>query len=100
MIRTGLTASAEQDVERAVRWLDHQRPGLGKHFLLDLRHTPDRVGLFPDGYPTVRPNVRRTLLARFPYALTCRSGDSVVLALAVLHRKRQRIHLSFGAENP
>lgn len=96
MIRIRLTASAERDVERATQWLDQQQPGLGKHFLLDLRHTLDRVGLFPNGYPTARPNVRRTLMARFPYALTYRSGDSVVLVLTVLHQKQQRSHPSFS----
>ncbi|MDB5325111.1 MAG: hypothetical protein JWM57_680 [Phycisphaerales bacterium] len=49
MIRIRLTASAEQDVERAARWCDEKQPGLGKHFLLDLRHTLDRVGLFLEG---------------------------------------------------
>jgi len=81
-----LTATAEQDVEKAVAWYDRQRPGLGPFFLLDLEQAIDRIRLFPDGYPMVRPLVRRMLLARFPYAVVYRQYEPGIVVIAVLHQ--------------
>ena len=88
MIR--LTTEAARDLELVVDWYDEQRSGLGKIFLLDLRQAFEHIELFPEGYSTVRPNVRRTLLARFPYAVTYRLIDDGPVVIAVLHQKRGR----------
>ena len=48
-------------------WHKKLRPGLESEFRLCLEQTLHRIQRYPESYPLVTKNIRRTLLPRFPY---------------------------------
>ena len=78
----------EADLEDAARWYEDERAGLAERFLADVGRTFDRIRERPFQFPTVRGDVRRSLLHTFPYAVYFRAQDEDVVVLAVLHLRR------------
>ena len=60
---------AERDIEEAARWYDQQFPGLGEEFLSEATTVLNRIEEHPELYSIVAPGIRRSLLARFPFAV-------------------------------
>jgi plasmid stabilization system protein ParE len=79
---------AEADLEDAARWYDDERAGLSERFLSDVGRTIARIRERPFEFPAVSGDVRRALLHTFPYAVYFRTSDEAVVALAVLHLRR------------
>jgi len=79
---------AADDVSRAARWYDRQRPGLGAEFGEQLDRLLDVIAREPLRFPAVHRETRRALLRRFPYALFFQGRRDVVLVVAVLHASR------------
>jgi plasmid stabilization system protein ParE len=79
---------AEADLEDAARWYDDERAGLSERFLSDVDRTIARIRERPFEFPAVSGDVRRALLHTFPYAVYFRTSDEAVVALAVLHLRR------------
>ena len=82
------TPLASVDVEDAHRWYEAQRPGLGEDFLAALAVVCQLVSKFPESGPTVRGDVRRILLPRFPYAVYYRVVGDGIEVRACLHQLR------------
>ena len=82
-------AVARQELDDAVAWYKEQAAGLEWEFLDEIDRAIRRVSAFPASCPEIEPDVRRCLLARFPYGLIFGvDGDTlVVLAVAHLHRQ-------------
>jgi plasmid stabilization system protein ParE len=79
---------AVRDIRNAIAWYDQRSPGLGQLVLTELRRIIDRIRLFPEAYPSLKPGVRHAGLARLPYhAIYAVAGDSITL-LAVMHVRR------------
>jgi toxin ParE1/3/4 len=79
---------ADLEVEAAFTWYEHERPGLGREFLSELRATYDRIAQWPLTYQHLRSGIRRALLRRFPYAVYFAVEDDAVVVVAVLHVAR------------
>ncbi len=78
----------------AVLWYEAKKQGLGGEFLADVEATLPLVEGRPRAFPRlqdVRPGleIRRALLARFPYALVFLVHEEEVRVLAVAHTKRR-----------
>ena len=80
--------AAEQELDAAVVWYDHQRRGLGEEFLVEVTATLDRVAEHLLLYPIVLEGVRRAVRRRFPYAVYFRERDDLLVVLAVFHGRR------------
>jgi len=81
---------AARELGEAVEHYDEARRGLGEEFL----HEVERAIAFLDQYPEAAPNVgrevRRLVLARFPYSVIYRHlGAGQLRILAVAHQKRR-----------
>jgi plasmid stabilization system protein ParE len=65
---------AEDDLSRAYRWYERQRPDLGGEFLNSVDKCFRRIVENPAAFQMVRKAARRALLARFPYCVLHRRG--------------------------
>ena len=89
-----LAAEALAEVDEAARWYDHQRPGLGQDPLGELEAVLLRVGDAPTSFPRLQDvpdelDVRRCLLARFPYGVVFTTLTHSVRVIAFAHLKRE-----------
>ncbi|MBN1662219.1 MAG: type II toxin-antitoxin system RelE/ParE family toxin [Deltaproteobacteria bacterium] len=80
---------AQQELDDAVNWYNEQVDGLGQEFLDELDRAIRRSVIFPLSCPEVEPELRRCLLARFPYGLIYGLEDETIIIVAVAHLHRQ-----------
>ena len=79
-VATDLTAAAD--------WYDEERPGLGTEFAQAAYDALGVIAERPESFPLVRPNARRALMRRFPYAIYFRIEHDTVVVLVVVHTAR------------
>ena len=79
---------AELDTYEAALWYEGEKPGLGLSFLQAVRGLFARMKEAPLQFPVVAADVRRALLARFPFGVffVVDGGRATVLAVMHLHR--------------
>ena len=77
---------AEREHLESIAYYESRERGLGASYLTSFESAMEQVCIAPYRYPVVRrPDVRRVLLKRFPYAVLFREVDGVVQILAVAH---------------
>lgn len=83
---------ASFELDEAVKYYDHQLPGLGYRFYQEAAATIERVLLMPEAWPKVGEQTRRCMLKGFPYALLyVREKEEILItAVAHLHRDPKR----------
>lgn len=86
--RLKFSARAAREVGAAYDWYETQSPGLGLEFELAFELQLKRLEQVPLLYPEVVPDVRRTLLSRFPFGVFYVVGGDLVHILAVIHNVR------------
>lgn len=86
--RLKFSARATAEVGQAYAWYESQSLGLGSEFEAAFELQLKRLEQVPLMYPAVLPNVRRTLLPRFPYGVFYTVKDDLVHILAVVHTAR------------
>jgi toxin ParE1/3/4 len=82
------------ELAEVVLWYEGKRQGLGEEFLDEIGATLPLVGSRPRSFPQLegvdpKLEIRRALLARFPYALVFLVLEEHVRILAVAHAKRR-----------
>jgi plasmid stabilization system protein ParE len=87
-MRVRFRAGAWGDVKTAREWYDSKQAGLGDEFVQSLEAVVSRVSEWPGSFPEIAVDLRRALLARFPYALYYRHRDDVVEVIACLHMRQ------------
>ena len=80
---------AEIELDDAVKFYNHESPGLGDEFLTELMHALDRVARFPEAWHPCSKRTRRCQTRRFPYGVIYRHKEDEILVVAIanLHRK-------------
>lgn len=76
------------DLAAAYGWYEEQVVGLGEAFLGEVNAVFDAIERFPESHAAVHGEVRRAIVAHFPYAIFYRVEPSRVTVLAVLHTAR------------
>ena len=79
---------ASTELVEAVGFYDEQRPGLGNELVSELDFTLSIVKSFPTAWPIVRNDIRRALLARFPYGVLYRVSDNEITIAAFMDLRR------------
>lgn len=87
-MKVRLLAAARQELDDAVAWYDEQAPGLGREFLDEIDRAVRRASAFPMSCPEIEPDMRRCLLARFPYGLIFGVDGQTLVVVAVAHLHR------------
>jgi toxin ParE1/3/4 len=60
---------ANIELDEAVRYYDHELPGLGYRFFQEVNSAIERIKLFPHGWTKIGKHTRRCILKAFPYAI-------------------------------
>ncbi len=79
---------ANDELDEAVRYYDHQFPGLGFRFYQEVNAAIERIKFMPDAWTKIGARTRRCLLKGFPYALlyVVEPEEILITAVANLHR--------------
>lgn len=82
---------ARQELFESSAFYDEESRGLGQVFLDAVEQAIERLRTYPQAGPEIRGQVRRLLVARFPYSIIYRYDEepSQIFVLAVAHHKRR-----------
>lgn len=79
---------ANMELDEAIRYYDHQLPGLGFRFYQEVDAAIERIRLMPEAWTRIGRHTRRCILKGFPYALLYVVEEKAVLITAVAHLRR------------
>lgn len=79
---------AEADLLDARAWYDRRRDGLGQDFVLAVATTLLGITDNPLAFPEVRHEIRRAIIARFPYGVYFSVTPGELVVLAITHGRR------------
>jgi hypothetical protein len=82
------------ELAEAAQWYEIRRKGLGADLLTEIEATLPLLGDRPQSFPRLQGidpalEIRRALLARFPYALVFLVRPDEIRVVAVAHAKRR-----------
>ena len=79
---------AHNELDEAIRYYDHQMPGLGFRFYQEVDAAIERISLMPEAWIKIGERTRRCILKGFPYALlyVIEPSEILITAVANLHR--------------
>jgi len=79
---------ADIELDEAIRYYDHQLPGLGFRFFQEVDAAIDRIRFMPEAWTKIGKRTRRCLIKSFPYAIlyTIDTNEIIITAVANLHR--------------
>jgi plasmid stabilization system protein ParE len=80
---------ADQELEAAVLWYDHQQSGLGELFLNEFERTLRRIAAQPQRWRKIQGNNRKLNFHRFPYAIVYSLHSDTLFIKAVMHLHRR-----------
>lgn len=80
---------AELELISGIEYYEEHQKGLGKDFALEVNLTIERTLLYPDAWPEIDKEIRRSLLKRYPYGLLYTIKDNSVIILAVMNLHRE-----------
>ena len=80
---------AENELNEAVRYYEHEQAGLGVAFLAEVRRCTEALVEHPASGPIVLGAIRRRLCQRFAYGLLYRVAGNEIRILAVMNLKRR-----------
>lgn len=91
-MKVQLVVQAEQELEEAALWYGQQAIGLDFEFLREFDAAVNLVKAFPYLFQEILPEIRRSLLNRFPYGVFYQVEEERILILAVAHLKRSPLY--------
>ena len=81
------------EIEDAKEFYNLQKPTLGDTFKNDVKKTIENIKNFPNLYPNITNDLKRTVLHRFPYSIFYAITDDTILILSVAHQHRKPFYL-------
>ena len=94
MMTLRVLQTALNESERAVRWYEAQRPGLGAAFSIALEEALTAIESEPARYPGMdnpprSRNIHFYLLSQYPYIIHYEMRADEILVLAISHTSRR-----------
>lgn len=80
---------ASEELEASIHYYESQQVGLGLAFLSEFKQSRERIEKLPNAGRTVRGNIKRRPIHRFPYAVLYRATDAEIVIVAIAHRRRR-----------
>jgi len=80
---------ADRELNDAADYYDSESPGLGSLLLDQLEVGYERILENPHAAEEIDPDIRRLVLAKFPFNLIYEIDDDVVLIPAIAHQRRR-----------
>lgn len=81
------------EIEDAKEFYNLQKPTLGDTFKNDVKKTIENIKNFPNLYPNITNELKRTVLHRFPYSIFYAITNDTILILSVAHQHRKPFYL-------
>ena len=88
-MRVTFNSLAEQELNDAIQYYEHEQVGLGTAFLAEVQRCTAWIVEFPEASPVVRGTIRRRLCQRFPYGLLYTRRADEIRILVVMNLKRR-----------
>jgi hypothetical protein len=87
-LKVRFISPANVELDEAIRYYDHQLPGLGFRFFQEVGSAIERIRVMPEGWTKLGEATRRCILKGFPYALlyVIEAQEILITAVAHLHR--------------
>ena len=79
---------AQEEFLAAIDYYEGCSPGLGIDFAAEVRSTIESIINFPNAWPALEGDLRRSLIRRFPYGVVYTGEGDTILILAVMHLHR------------
>lgn len=89
MTRVRALREAEEELAVTARYCEHQRVGLGRAFLNEVRRARTWIAERPTACKIQGGEVRARSVARFPYRIYYRARTDEILIIAIAHRRRR-----------
>ena len=82
-------SAAGKDLNQAVAYYRRQSPVVARDFFDEIQRVSALLQDFPKASPTVRGEVRRKVLRRFPFSILYMIDGERVVVIAVMHHHRR-----------
>jgi len=84
-----LLEAAKVELDEAIDYYNHEAPGLGEDFLIEILNVLGRIDKYPEAWHPLSRRTRRCRTRRFPYGIIyqIRGDEILIIAIANLHRK-------------
>ncbi len=79
---------AEAELNQAIDYYEEIDPGLGWDFAVEVNSTVQRTIAFPNAWPVIEGEIRRSLVRRFPYGVLYSEENGQIYIVAVMHLHR------------
>jgi plasmid stabilization system protein ParE len=86
----------EQELREIIKYYNECSPGLGNDFLNEFERQVIKIAAMPYCWMSVRGDIRRSLMRRFPYAIYFRVVNKDVLRITVVKHQRRHPKLGMG----
>jgi len=80
---------AEKELILAIDFYEDKEAGLGRDFALEIYSTVERILTYPDAWPIVEEDIRRSLVKRFPFGVLYSKLEEEIVIIAVMHLNRE-----------
>ncbi len=92
MLKVRFLSPANNELDEAVTYYDHQLPGLGYRFFQEVESAVERISFMPEAWTKIGEQTRRCILKSFPYALLYIVEEEEIFITAVAHLHRYPEH--------
>lgn len=79
---------AESEFLLAIDFYEDREAGLGRDFALEIYSTVERILTYPDAWPVIEENIRRSLVKRFPFGVLYSKHEEEIVIVAIMHLNR------------
>ena len=79
---------ARLEMDESISWYEREQSGLGIEFAAEIEIVLNRIAGTPEQFQTIRGEVRRAVMRRFPYTIHFLVEAQRIVILAVFHAKR------------
>ena len=80
---------ARQELRAATQFYEGEAAGLGRELIHEVRVVLGRIGQWPASGAFEGDDIRRVVLARFPFTVVYQVLDDVVVVVAVMHQRQR-----------
>ncbi|MCI0683482.1 MAG: type II toxin-antitoxin system RelE/ParE family toxin [Gemmataceae bacterium] len=91
---------AQTEFDDAADWYERKRAGLGVDVVAKVRDVIHRISVTPRMHQIVYRDVRRAVVARFPYIVLYREVGNEIVVVAVFHTSRNPAVWLSRADSP
>ena len=80
---------AELEFLLAIDFYEDKESGLGRDFALEINSTVERILTYPDAWPVIEEDIRRSLVKRFLFGVLYSKLEEEIVIVAIMHFNRE-----------